>query len=149
MNWKYSELKNCKIKNVDWQIKKQINTQVKLYFEKNYKNKMFYQKSHLIAQRCLSGQFRVQLRPCFFFVFFFFFLETRERFQGVQYSLFVSKSLQVLTLSYEFFPRKFTANLKPVSTVSHFPHFLNWAHQQWRHTFYFRQFSTPLYDYGG
>ena len=41
-------MKNCKIKNVDWEIKKQINTQVKLHFEKtNYENKTFYQRSHL------------------------------------------------------------------------------------------------------
>ena len=67
-NWKYSGLKNCKIKNVDWQTKKQINTEVKLQFEKtNYKIfKTFYQKSHLIAQRLLSRQFHKQLRPCIF-----------------------------------------------------------------------------------
>ena len=49
-------------------MKKQINTQVKLHFEKtNYKNKMFTHKSHLTAQRCLSRQFHVQLRPYIFF----------------------------------------------------------------------------------
>ena len=42
------------LKNVDWQIKKQTDTQAKLHFKKtNYRNKTFYQKSHLIAQRLL------------------------------------------------------------------------------------------------
>jgi len=60
-------LKNSKIKkkNVDWEIKKQINTQVKLHFEKtNSNNKIFSQKSHFNWQRHLSRQLHVQLRPC-------------------------------------------------------------------------------------
>lgn len=68
---RYSALKNSKMKNVDWQIEKQVNTQVKLHFEKsNYKNKMYSQKSHFTAQGCLSRQFHVQLpwlRPCISF----------------------------------------------------------------------------------
>ena len=60
------------MKSVDRQIKKQINTQVKLHFEKNYKNKVFYQKSHLIAKRCLFGQFHVRL-------YFFSILEKQSK----------------------------------------------------------------------
>ena len=49
-------------------MKKQINTQVKLHFEKTtYKNKMFYQKSLSIALRCLSRQFRIYFQiSCYF-----------------------------------------------------------------------------------
>ena len=39
-------MKNSKIKNLDGQIKKQLNTQVKLHFEKtNSKDKIFSQKA--------------------------------------------------------------------------------------------------------
>jgi len=53
---KFSALKNSKIKKYR-KIKKELNTQVKLHFEKtNSKSKIFSRKSRLTAQRRLSRQ---------------------------------------------------------------------------------------------
>ena len=73
--WKTVRLKT----NVDRQIKKQINTQVKLHFEKtNSNNKIFSQKSHFNWQLHLSRQFHVQLRPFFFFLLEFNIFSDRK-----------------------------------------------------------------------
>ena len=81
---------------------------------------------------------------------------TRESFEGVKHSLFISIShsllrfgswviLKVQTLDFGF-PLKFTMNLKPkqfqISRIS-------WARQQGRQKCYFRQFSRSRYDYEG